>query len=348
MIECNPEPAAAANELLANRESPSRVPGVDGWLVSPDNPPQRVADTRRSSMRLSALFEEFCQYLGVEKEAAPRSIGTYRWCFGDFLEFARGDVGGTVLVDHFTADRCRAYQYALAARGLQPNTIRVRLATLASFGKWAVRRDRIERNPLDQLTRPRRKARLPHVPRWEAVEALLALADRREKALIALMAYGGLRRAEIVALDVGDYAADFGLRRVRGKGGHEAAVLLPEVARAIITGYLAEERPGAGNREPLFTVRYRTRGGRWDVRRITAQRIWKIVKALGRRAGMPELHPHAFRHGCGVELLRRSGGNLRAVQEHLRHADIQTTTVYTRLTQTDLQKLVSTFDAMGK
>ena len=162
------------------------------------------------------------------------------------------------------------------------------------------------------------------------------------------MAYGGLRRAEIVALDVGDYAADFGLRRVRGKGGHEAAVLLPEVARAIITGYLAEERPGVGNREPLFTVRYRTRGGRWDVRRITAQRIWKIVKALGRRAGMPELHPHAFRHGCGVELLRRSGGNLRAVQEHLRHADIQTTTVYTRLTQTDLQKLVSTFDSMGK
>ncbi len=43
-------------------------------------------------------------------------------------------------------------------------------------------------------------------------------------------------------------------------------------------------------------------------------------------------------------LLRRSGGNLRAVQEHLRHADIQTTTVYTRLTQSDLQKVISEFD----
>jgi integrase/recombinase XerD len=81
---------------------------------------------------------------------------------------------------------------------------------------------------------------------------------------------------------------------------------------------------------------------------MTARRIWKIVKALGRRAGVPELHPHAFRHGCGVEFLRRSGGNLRAVQEHLRYADIQTTTVYTRLTQPDLQKVVSTFDATGK
>lgn len=76
-------------------------------------------------------------------------------------------------------------------------------------------------------------------------------------------------------------------------------------------------------------------------------RVWKIVKALGRRAGLPELHPHAFRHGRGVELLRRTRGNLRAVQEHLRHADIQTTTVYTRLTQTELQKVVSVFDTTG-
>jgi site-specific recombinase XerC len=54
------------------------------------------------------------------------------------------------------------------------------------------------------------------------------------------------------------------------------------------------------------------------------------------RIGMPELHQHAFRHSRGVELPRRSGENLWAVQEQLRHSDIQTTTVYTRLTQYDL------------
>jgi len=48
-----------------------------------------------------------------------------------------------------------------------------------------------------------------------------------------------------------------------------------------------------------------------------------------------------------VELLCRSNGNLRAVQEHLRHADIQTTTVYTRLTPSDLQKVISAFDNNG-
>jgi site-specific recombinase XerC len=48
-----------------------------------------------------------------------------------------------------------------------------------------------------------------------------------------------------------------------------------------------------------------------------------------------------------VELLRRSR-NLRAVQAHLRHSDIQTTTVYTEMTQTELQKVVNLFDDDGK
>jgi site-specific recombinase XerC len=48
-----------------------------------------------------------------------------------------------------------------------------------------------------------------------------------------------------------------------------------------------------------------------------------------------------------VELLKRSSGNLRAVQEHLRHADIQTTTIYTRLAPQDLQRVVNLFDQNG-
>jgi site-specific recombinase XerD len=296
-------------------------------------------------MRLSALFDEFCHYLRVEKEAAPRTIGTYRWCFKDYEAFVMKQVGGTVLIPQFTAETCRAYQYDLAARGLQTSSIRLRLAALGSFGKWAVHRDKLPRNPVEVLTRPRRKARLPRVPRWETVELLLnRCSNPREKALVALMCYGGLRRSEIVALDLGDVAPGLGLRRVRGKGGAEAAVLLPEVAQKILADYLATARVGATATAPLFVSRFKTKGGRVVEGRMTDHRVWKIVKTIGARVGVPELHPHAFRHSCGVELLRRSNGNLRAVQEHLRHADIQTTTVYTRLTQSDMQKVIREFD----
>jgi site-specific recombinase XerD len=103
-------------------------------------------------------------------------------------------------------------------------------------------------------------------------------------------------------------------------------------------------RAGAKPTAPLFVSRFRIKGGYISEVRMAEHRVWKIPKVIGARVGVPELHPHAFRHSCGVELLRRSGGNLRAVQEHLRHADIHTTTVYTRLTQSDLQKVIGAFD----
>jgi site-specific recombinase XerD len=56
------------------------------------------------------------------------------------------------------------------------------------------------------------------------------------------------------------------------------------------------------------------------------------------------LHSHAFRHGCGTELLRGTRRNLRAVQAHLRHSDIQTTTIYTEITQSELQRVVNLFE----
>src|SRR5260370_488599 len=213
-----PPPNPAARVAIA--PAPARgAPHVDAWLVAPDTAPKRVADTRRQPMRLSALFEEFCDYLRVEKEAAPRTIETYRWCFRDYESFVMKQIGGTVLVSHFTAETCRAYQYDLAARGLQTSSIRVRLATLGSLGKWALRRDKLARNPVDVLTRPRRKARLPRVPRWETVASVLQqCTDPREKALVALMCVGALRRSEIIALDVRDVAPGLGLRRVPCEG----------------------------------------------------------------------------------------------------------------------------------
>ncbi len=62
------------------------------------------------------------------------------------------------------------------------------------------------------------------------------------------MCFGGLRRSEIVALDVGDVAPGLRLRRVQGKGGVETAVPLPKVAQDILAGYVATVRANARKR----------------------------------------------------------------------------------------------------
>jgi len=72
--------------------------------------------------------------------------------------------------------------------------------------------------------------------------------------------------------------------------------------------------------------------------------VWTFVRDLGERSAIKGLHPHALRHACAVELLKRTK-NLRAVQQHLRHRDIQSTTVYARLMPAELAEAVSAFAA---
>src|SRR5436309_14327508 len=115
-------------------------------------------------MRLPAAFEEFCQFLRVEKEAAPRTLMTYLSRFDAFLQFVRTE-NSALMVSQFTVNLCRSYHYALDKRELGAATIRGRLAMLSSLGEWLVLRNRLPRNPIDQLTRPRLKDHPPRVPR---------------------------------------------------------------------------------------------------------------------------------------------------------------------------------------
>src|SRR5262249_53713509 len=109
-------------------------------------------------------------------------------------------------------------------------------------------------------------------------------------------------------------------RTGRGFLIHEVPVALSTRARAILRDYVAAERAGAPPTAPLFVVTYVNKAGLSIERRITGQRIWKVVRAAGKRTGIPALHPHALRHACGAQLLRRTR-NLRLVQEQLRHAE---------------------------
>lgn len=100
----------------------------------------------------------------------------------------------------------------------------------------------------------------------------------REKALVALMCSGGLRRSEAVALDLGDVAPGLGLRRVQGKGGVETAVPLPEVAQRVLNEYVPVGRATAAAVELLFVSRFKTKGGRVVEGRMKGHRVWKIAE----------------------------------------------------------------------
>ena len=185
-----------------------------------------------------------------------------------------------------------------------------------------MKRGHVKANPLAEIEIPRREKHLPTVVSWSVAEEAVAGESRpRNRAILAVLVGSGLRRGEVVRLDVGSLQREGDVAlRVRGKGNKERVVGLPRQAVEAIDAYLAT-RSGAKPEEPMFLVS----GGR----RITAKVITKAVARAGRRLGT-HLHPHLFRHTYATRL-HELGVDLLVIQGLLGHESVATTEIYTRV-----------------
>jgi site-specific recombinase XerD len=294
-----------------------------------DNPPEKTrrgGRPKREAMTLTGLHQKFLRYCEVERQLAQQTIVAYRSDFVQFVEslrehgrfgLARQDTLAT-----FSVEAIRDYQYDMVARGWSRATCRRRLIQLNRFGLWLVRRGHLKENPLGQIEMPRREKPLPKVLAWSVAEQVVAGESRvRNRAILAVLVYAGLRRGEVIRLNVGSLQQETSVAlRVRGKGNKERVVGLPRQAAEAIGAYLATRR-GAKPDEPMFAL------GSGD--RITARVVSKAVARAGRRLEA-HLYPHLFRHTYATRL-HELGVDLLVIQGLLGHESVATTEIYTRV-----------------
>jgi integrase len=162
------------------------------------------------------------------------------------------------------------------------------------------------------------------------IRALFAACDptdalgARDAAILALLYGGGLRRAEVAALDVGDFDEEAAAVRVLGKGNKERVAHLPPGGVAAVATWLRHRGGGAG---PL--VHPLRRGGHIEPRRLTAHAILLALRSLGARAGVARFSPHDCRRTFIGDLLDL-GVDIATVQRMVGHASPQTTARYDR------------------
>jgi site-specific recombinase XerD len=179
---------------------------------------------------------------------------------------------------------------------------------------------------------PIRGSRLPagrHVGEGEIHAMSLACADgtpagARDAALLALLAAGGLRRAEVAGLEVADLELETGALRVRGKGSKERIAYLTNGALSAVRAWL--EVRGAEVGPLLLPV---NKAGRITVRRMTEQAIYNVVQRRAELAGVQSPTPHDFRRTFAGSLLD-AGADIAAVQRLMGHANVATTARYDR------------------
>lgn len=154
-------------------------------------------------------------------------------------------------------------------------------------------------------------------------------AGIRDAALLGALYGAGLRRAEAVALNVGDYTSDTGALRVRGKGNRVRTAYLQGGAAKAAAAWLAV-RGTATDRHaalPFFTRLYK--GGVVTPHRLTPQAVLHILRTRALSAGLAAFSPHDIRRTFIGDLLD-GGVDLSTVQQLAGHAQVTTTARYDR------------------
>jgi integrase/recombinase XerD len=155
-----------------------------------------------------------------------------------------------------------------------------------------------------------------------------ALRTHRDRAMVAAMLFGGLRRCEVLGLRFADIqVADRRVFIAEGKGGHHRVVPIADRFFDALGEYLHEERPAVGSTDQVFVVLKGPRRGQ----PLSSEGLDEILAGARRRAGLPRATCHQLRHTC-LTRLREAGMALEAVQAQAGHLSIESTRVYLHLT----------------
>ena len=149
-------------------------------------------------------------------------------------------------------------------------------------------------------------------------------ADARDAALIGVLYAAGLRRAEVVALDISDYDPETGALIVRGKGNKERTAYIDDGAAEAMGVWLTVRGEEDG---PLFCPVSQT--GAVVIRTMTDQAIYAILRSRAVKAKVKPFSPHDLRRSCVSDLLD-AGVDISIVQKFVGHSNVTTTARYDR------------------
>jgi integrase/recombinase XerD len=227
-----------------------------------------------------------------------------------------------------------------------------RLAAIRKFFGWLLGQQLIVYNPASSLALPQRPQQLPRqvLSRREAQRLLESTPqeqprDIRDRAILEVLYDTGIRRAELIHLELYDLDLETATLTVRqGKGNQDRMVPLTESAKAALVLYLEKSRgviiqQNTHNPEPTTYNRLfvsSRSGGPLDDSDIV--RI--VEKAVKRGRISKHVTPHTLRHSCATHLLKGKA-DIRQIQKLLGHRRLSSTEIYTRVEISDLREVLA-------
>lgn len=185
-----------------------------------------------------------------------------------------------------------------------------------------------------KIKNPKKQETLPTVLTKEEVQNLINSAETRKSKLLILFLYStGVRVSELVNLKINDIEMNSNIGTVRGKGDKQRQIYIGKSLSEELKQYIQEH----SNNIYLFS----------ETSPLTPRNIQKIIKKAAKKAQIQKkVTPHTLRHSYATHHLQ-AGTDIRKIQMLLGHARIDTTQIYTNLSNKDLENLKNPADDMN-
>ena len=268
----------------------------------------------------------------------PNTRRAYQNDVRDFMKFA-----GIREPQEFrvvTRSHLIAWRKLLESRNLAAATIRRKLSAVASLFDHLCESNAVTHNPCDGVKRPNLGSNEGKSPALGDDQAKLLLEvpsndtekGLRDRALLSVLLFHGLRRAELCSLAVGDLQSRRGVPhfRVHGKGGKMRFVPVHPGTLERISDYLARAGHGDDSKGALFRPVKNPVDGVLE-KPLSGDAIFKLVRFYSMKLGLDAkaVCVHGLRATAATNALDHQA-DIAKVQEWLGHANIATTRLYDR------------------
>lgn len=205
-------------------------------------------------------------------------------------------------------------------------------SSLCTFYSFLEQEEVIIKNPMKRVEPVRQAREIKKAFSAQELEAIRSSCeDIRERALVEILYSTGVRVSEFCSINVGDIDLIKKEFVITGKGNKQRVVYISDSALFYLHRYISEKCKSrkctlaAIRNEPLFT-------GQKQKTRITQSGVQWILKEIGKRANVNDVHPHRFRRTFATDLLNH-GMKIEEVMVLMGHSKLDTTMVYYDLNQ---------------
>ena len=279
-------------------------------------------------------INEFKSYLMYEKMFSSNTVNSYVRDLEEFNSFLESEY-----IKHVTYKDIRSYLAHMYNKKYSSRTISRKLSAIRSFYKYEVNKGVIRDNPCLLISNPKVEKKLPNYLSYNEIETMLEVPDTfknnslRDKLIIEILYSTGIRVSELVNIKVKDIDFYNNQILILGKGNKERYVIFGNTLKDMLKEYISIK----SDSEYLITNKYN--------KKMSTRSIEEIVKKIVKIDGIKnKVTPHTIRHTFATHMLNE-GADLRVVQELLGHTNIETTQIYTHLTN---EKILNEYDQFWK